>query len=219
MQVSKIEKLLKSELKKILKGYEFQDKYFYFSYSEYKTHKISFKVTSFGGDMYLHLTSMIRINHIEDKWFKFKNDLLIFDNYFQPTFYNTFNHIDKSKFPPIHSLGLSIEDSDNWLKNIVESILKNYYLPFCEKLDSIHLCDQIINNELNINEETLKISPIEVLPFRKVLIAEEAQNPKLEEIKKTMYKYCEEQYELGKKENFEKLCKIKPVFETLFGKF
>ena len=51
----------------------------------------------------------------------------------------------------------------------------------------------------------------------KIFIAEEAGNPKLNEIKIAMRKYCDEQYKLGKTENFERLCKIKPVFEKLFG--
>lgn len=218
MKIKSLEKQVKEKLKQILIDYYYCNNNCFVLFSDERDNRFYYEVKSIGRDVYLNITISICLNKIENKWFCHKN-LLGLDQYYPITFYNTFNQVNRSRFPTIEPFGIPIEDEDDWVVDIIDTIVKEYYLKFNEQIQSLSFCDKLINEEIKITDKTLRISPIDGLPFRKVLIAEEAKNPKLEEIKKAMYKYCEEQYELGKKENFEKLCKIKPVFETLFGKY
>ncbi|NPA67480.1 MAG: hypothetical protein GXO50_02615, partial [Chlorobi bacterium] len=86
-----------------------------------------------------------------------------------------------------------------------------------EHYRSLENCDKLLNKDIEITDKITKFSSIDGLPYRKIFIAEAVNNPKLPEIKEAMRKYCDEQYELGIKEDFEKLTRYKPVFEKLFG--
>ena len=162
---------------------------------------------------------MFRINNIDNKWINYENELGLKVGVFRPSFYYTFHHINREKFPTLTNLGLKVHYNENeeWVKKNVRSIVLDYFLPFAEKLKDIQFCDKLINKDIEITDETCKLSPIDGLPFRKIFIAEEAGNPRLEEIKSAMRKYVNERYKTGIEKNYEKLIKIKPVFEKLFG--
>jgi hypothetical protein len=217
MTVKQVEKIVKKELEKNLVGLEFQKDWFFFSFDDKRDIKFFFDTKSIGGEIYINLTVSVNIKHIEDKWIIYLDDLGLQKGLFRASFYNSFNHVDHLRYPTIKPYGIPWEESEGWVKDFVEFIIKDHYLPFTEHLKDIKYCDQIINKDIEITTETCKISPNEGLEFRKIFIAEEAGNPRLEEIKSAMRKYVDEQYILGKKENFERLCMIRPIFEKLFG--
>jgi len=219
MTEKQVEKIVRNVFGEILLQFKLNREYFFYLSNEWIDNQISFYTKKIGGEIFLITDTFVRLNPIENKWSIYESELGLKLGVFRPTFKSTFGLFEQDKFTSLTNLGIKVgyNASDEWVKENARSIIQDYYLPFAEKLKDIQYCDQLINKNIAITEEVTRISPIDGLPFRKIFIAEAAGNPRLEEIKIAMRRYCEEQFELGIKENFEELCQIKPVFEKLFG--
>jgi len=219
MTPKKVEKIAIESMSLILSGYTFKDGFIFIKDEDIIGCQFQVDTKKIGGEIYLLIKLSIRKKEIESRWINFESGLGLTEGLFRTSFFKTFHSLDITEFPTLTPWGLKVDynESEDWVKEQTRKIVEDYYLPFAEKLKDIHYCDQLINKDIEITEEVCKLSPIDGLPFRKIFIAEAANNPRLDEIKEAMRVFVNEQYILGKKENFEALCKIKPVFEKLFG--
>lgn len=218
MTPKKVENIVRNELGKILTSHELQRDNFYFIQDDKYANQLNFYTKKVGGEIYLVISNMFSIKRIENRWIKYQPELGLQTNLFNQSFHHSYSIFDKEKFPTLTNLGVKVHynESDEWVRECIRNIVSDYVLPFIQKLKDIQYCDQLINKDIEITEETTKLSPIDGLPFRKIFIAEEAGNQRLGDIKEAMRKYVNERYEVGKEKGYDKLCKIKPVFEKLF---
>lgn len=100
--------------------------------------------------------------------------------------------------------------------NLVQELYSNIFYKKIDHYRSLENCNKLINHDIKIKDGFGKFTSLEGLPFRKVILAEAVNDPRSQEIKEAMRNYCEENYELGKKNNFEQLCRLKLVFDTMF---
>lgn len=219
MTPKKVENIVRVELGSILFKHELQRDNFYFFQDDEYANQINFYTKKVGGEIYLLTSNMFSLRDIENKWINYQPELGLQTNLFNQSFHQSYNVLDKETFPTLTNLGLMVHynESEDWVKEIVRKIVLDYFLPFSEKLKDIQYCNQLINKDIEITEEVTKISPIDGLPFRKIFIAEEAGNPNIHVIKEAMRKYVNERFKVGMEKGYDKLCKIKPVFEKLFG--
>lgn len=159
----------------------------------------------------------IRYNKIESEWLKYKDELLIAGNpYFETISLTTKNlnlHSDRNEFGGYDITDLSIE---NLKAHITDSLIP----AFCteqKRYSELKEVDKLINKSIEIDDNTLLFSIWQSLPFRKVIVARDSNNPNYDLIFQSMKNYCDEQYKIGLKEDFEQLCKLKIVFTKLFG--
>jgi hypothetical protein len=212
------EKIIEIKLHKLLFNYKKFNEFNFIFDDLNEQIVIGFGINKIAGNEYLQIYLNYTSKVIENKWLKYKADLDIEDTLMPATIM-----IDISQYKNQYSVffdenNFNIKNiSEIKLEFIIENIIQNLFLPELENIRKLKYCNDIINKDILINDYLLGYSYWEGLPFRKVLIAQEVNDPRLPEIITAMRKYCDEQYELGKKEDFEKLCKLKPVFEKLFG--
>ena len=211
-----LERSIKNELKILFPEYIIT-KDFKFIYEEKDVIiDISYHCQTVAGQEVLHSSVHFFYKNIENEWRKYIDELMIQKNVQYPTMsisaYNLglADSITKTTIVIGH---MNNEELKEFIKHLFGKIYK-------EKIDYyryLENCDKTLNKTIEITDENRKLTSISGLPFRKVLLAEAVGNPDLPKIKDAMRKYCDEQYEIGKKENFEKLCRLKPVFEKMFG--
>ena len=164
------------------------------------------------------LRSIVNIFHktIENKWLEFIDELMLQKNVLYSTIY-----ISPRILGIANNLvgdGVVIDNMNNdELKEFIKELFGKIYNEKIDYYKSLENCDKTLNKTIEITDENRKLTSINGFPFRKVLLAEAVGNPNLPKIKEAMRKYCDEQYKIGKKENFEKLCRLKLVFEKMFG--
>jgi hypothetical protein len=184
--------------------------------SEYET-RYSFQIVEIAGKLILRAYFSISILEIEKQWINYKNELLIEQIYSPVTISISVNDYETTLNKKSGELDIS-NLTENEFFNLLNDLICNYFINKLNFFKNIANCDKLLNNEISINESNIMYSDIQSLPIRKVLLAMATNNPNLDLIKKSMYKYCEEQYELGKQEEFEQLCRLKQVFEKMFCK-
>ncbi len=174
---------------------------------------ITFPIQKLGGDEILRYILCICFNEIEDEWLKYREELLYSPTHAQ-TLYITTENFDKEKFD-FQGLNLSKYGHQNW-DQIFDKLQKEYTIPLVNKYSNIIEVDQIINPIDKDVPYIIKTS--EGYPFRAVLVAKMANNPRLPEIINDMRNYCQESYQMGIKDNYIPATKLLPVFEKMFGK-
>ncbi len=100
-------------------------------------------------------------------------------------------------------------------ETFLNGLIDEYTIPLIERYSSIIEIDKTLNATDEVSE-CLKISPQFGLPFRKVLVAREAGNPRAKEIEENMRKWCEFKYNMIDTDEYQKAYIY--VFEELFGK-
>jgi hypothetical protein len=174
---------------------------------------ITFPIQKLGGDEILRYILCICFNEIEDQWLQYREELLYSPTNAQ-TLYITTEKFDTEKFD-FQGLNLSKYGHQNW-DEIFDKLQKEYTIPLVNKYVDIVEVDKLINPINSPIENKIKNS--QGYPFRAVLVAQMANNPRLSEIIKDMRKYCQDSYEMGIKDNYVPATKLLPVFEKLFGK-
>ncbi len=173
---------------------------------------ITFPIQKLGGDEILRYILCICFNEIENEWLKYREELLYSPTHAQ-TLYITTENFDTEKFD-FQGLNLSKYGHQNW-DEIFDKLQKEYTIPLVNKYSNIMEVDQIINPIDKDVPYIIKTS--EGYPFRAVLVAKLANNPRLSEIINDMRKYCQDSYEMGIKDNYVPATKLLPVFEKMFG--
>ena len=173
---------------------------------------ITFPIQKLGGDEILRYILCICFNEIEDEWLKYREELLYSPTHAQ-TLYITIENFDTEKFD-FQGLNLSKYGHQNW-DEIFDKLQKEYTIPLVKKYSDIIEVDKLINpcNIPVVNN----IKNSQGYPFRAVLVAKLANNPRLSEIIKDMRKYCRDSYEMGINDNYVPTTKLLPVFEKMFG--
>ncbi len=211
-----IERTIKNELKILFPKYTLTRDFKFVKEDKDMIVDISYYCQRVAGQEVLH--SFVHFYHksIEEKWRVYIDELMIQKNVMYPTIsvdvYNLGLADNITKTTSVIGHMNNVE-----LKEFIKHLFGTIYKEKIEYYRSIENCEKTLNKSIEITDEVMKISDIEALPFRKVLLAEAVGNPDLPKIKDAMRTYCNEQYEVGKKENFEKLMRLKPVFEKMFG--
>lgn len=173
---------------------------------------ITFQIQELGGDEILRYILCICFNEIEDQWLQYREELLYSPTNAQ-TLYITSEKFDTEKFD-FQGLNLSKYGHQNW-DEIFDKLQKEYTIPLVNEYTDIIEVDKLIN-PINSTVEN-KIKNSQGYPFRAVLVAKLANNPRLSEIIKDMRKYCKDSYEMGINDNYVPATKLLPVFEKMFG--
>lgn len=174
---------------------------------------ITFPIQKLGGDEILRYILCICFNEIEDQWLQYREELLYSPTNAQ-TLYITTEKFDTEKFD-FQGLNLSKYGHQNWDK-IFDKLQKEYTIPLVNKYTDIIEVDKLINPINSLVENKIKNS--QGYPFRAVLVAKLANNPRLLEIIKDMRKYCQDSYEMGIKDKYIPATKLLSVFEKMFGR-
>ncbi len=215
IRIYNFNRLIFKELKNVFPDYEATKDMEFISDEKDIYIDVSFHCQTVAGQDVLHSFVHVFHKNIENKWRKYIDELEV-QNLLYPTI-------------SLRASNLGLADSitkttcvighlnNEELKSFVRHLFGTVYKENIDYYRSLENCDKLINKNIEINEEVIKNSSIAGLPFRKVLLAEAVGNPDLPKIKEAMRKYCDEQYEIGKKENFEKLMRLKPVFKKMFG--
>jgi len=178
----------------------------------------SYQSVRIAGQEVLRASMSIHHKRIEKEWTQYKKELLLQENLMFPTVFvnscnqNIANSITKDS---IVLDGLNKND-------IIELVREVYVKNYIEKINfykSIVECNSIINRDISISDEVGKVTSLEGLVFRKVLLAKETEDNRFQEILDEMRLYCDNSSVIGKKENFEQLCRLKPVFKKMFTDF
>ena len=172
---------------------------------------ITFPIQKLGGDEILRYILCICFNEIEDQWLQYREELLYSPTNAQ-TLYITTERFDTEKFD-FQGLNLSKYGHQNW-EEIFDKLQKEYTIPLVNKYSDIIEVKQIINPIDKDVPYIIKTS--EGYPFRAVLVAKMANNPRLPEIINDMRNYCQESYEMGIKDNYIPATKLLPVFKKMF---
>ncbi len=209
-----IEKIFCNNVKKYYKYAEIEEKAS--SITIVKNEKlivsITFPIQKLGGDEILRYILCICFNEIEDEWLKYREELLYSPTHAQ-TLYITTENFDTEKFD-FQGLNLSKYGHQNW-DQIFDKLQKEYTIPLVNKYSNIIEVDQTINPIDKDVPYIIKTS--EGYPFRAVLVAKMANNPRLSGIIHDMRKYCQDSYEMGVEHNYEDSKRLLPVFEKMFG--
>lgn len=174
---------------------------------------ITFPIQKLGGDEILRYILCICFNEIEEQWLQYREELLYSPTSSQ-TLYITTENFDTQKFD-FQGLNLSKYGHQNW-DEIFDKLQKEYTIPLVNKYSDIMEVDKLINPNNSPVPKNIKNS--QGYPFRAVLVAKMANNPRLSEIIKEMREYCRDSYNMGIKDNYIPATKLLPVFEKLFGK-
>lgn len=202
-------KTIKNELNNIFPTHKNQ----FIEDSEFIT-SFSYQSVRIAGQEVLRASMLIQHKNIEKRWFKYCDELLIQNDLILPTVTTG-----------IRNLGLAnsiIGDSivlDGMNKDEIVQTLRKIFNLFKDKINyytSVHNCNQLINKDINIIDGIGQFTSLQGLPYRKVILAQETNDPRLSEIKEAMHSYCEEMYEIGNNQNIEQFKRMKPVFEKLF---
>lgn len=205
------EKLLDAKLQAIFPGYR-DGAYI----TEDHELRYSAQLVSIAGRQVLRAFMSVSVLQIERLWMQYKPELMI---------EQLFNPVTVVLSARDYDTSLSVEDNEmdvsalNELEflALTEDLFAGHFAGLIGKYKSIENCDLLLNRSVEIDDTNSGYSDIQSLPFRKVLLAQATGNPKRKEIEAAMRNYCAEQFELGKAEDFEQLCRLKPVFEKLFG--
>lgn len=173
---------------------------------------ITFPIQKLGGHEILRYILSITFKEIEDQWLKYREELL-YSPYYANTLSFTTENYDIEKY---HFSGhnLSLYGHENW-EDIFNKIQVEYTIPLVNRYSNIIEVDKIINK--TDKEVPYIILSNEGYPFRSVLVAHMANNPRLPEIINDMRNYCKLSYNMGLKENNLASTKLLPVFEKMFG--
>ncbi len=167
-----------------------------------------------GGNNYFQQIMSIDHKSIESKWSDYGDILGNKSNSTTTLFFSPYDYC-----PQFHDRGWGYR-WDEWLQhdseeNIINGIIDEYSIPLFKKYTSIIEVDKRINATDDFSE-CMKLSNQGGLPFRKVLVAREAGNPRAKEIEDNMRNWCEFTYSMEGATDSDRAYLY--VFEELFGK-
>ena len=174
-----------------------------------------FQIARIAGQEVLYSNLNILHKRIELPWMAHIDKLLLQKGVYYPTI--SINAKNSNLANNLFGEAIVIGDfSERDIVLLITELFTNKYGVQLEYYRSLENCNKLINHDIKIKDGIGKFTSLEGLPFRKVILAEAVNDPRSQEIKEAMRNYCEENYELGKKNNFEQLCRLKLVFDTMF---
>lgn len=211
------QRILSQQLKHIFKEYTILDNGLgVLETGEYEF-RYSAQITSIAGEIILRPFITLSCMAIEKQWLMFKEELMIEQLYNPTTIILTTKDYHTSLPKENNELEVtSLNETE--FKELVNNLFADYMKSEINNFTNLKNCDLLLNKSFKIDDSNIPYSDIQSLPFRKVFLAKATNNTSASKIEEEMRSYCEEQYELGKREDFEQLCRLKQVFEKLFNK-